>query len=335
MAKLPIPQDARLNELLRRLEPAVRRAFEEAIRKARRSVDVQDLIRALEDQNLERAVELLRIRDQVLYPLGEAVRDAYIAGGRAVGESIPVVLRAQFGFGTNPRAEQQVARIVGEMIEGVQRDSLQMTRNVIAAGVREGIPNAKLARQITGEGRARTGGFLGLTAGQADSIVGGRGKLLSGDPRQMREYMRLELRNKRHDRTIEKAIREGRKLTVAEVDRIVSDHRTKALGYRGRVIARTETLNALRAGQYEGFEQLAEVVGRDRITVTWKTTLDGRQRDHHALLNGESVTMGETFTSPATGALMRYPGDNGLGAQGVDTVQCRCAAIYRVKRRER
>lgn len=325
--------DARLNKEIRKLEPRVRRAFLEAISNARRSIDLNDLIDALQRQDLDRAVEILRIRDQVLYPLSESVRSAYIAGGLLAGEKLPITLRTSFGFGSNPRAEEAVQQITGSLIEGIQEDSLAMTRNVIEAGVRDGIPVANLARQITGTGRQREGGYLGLAARDADSIVKGRAKLLSGERTLMREYLRLEQRNKRFDGRIKKAIGEGRKLTVSEVDEIIAAHRTKALGLRGRRIARTETLNATRAGQHEGFSQLAETLGTDRIEVTWKATPDGRTREHHMALGGTSVTFGENFISPETGARLAHPGDVSQGAEAEDIVQCRCAAVYRIKRR--
>lgn len=325
--------DRRLNEQLRKLDPALRRAFLDAIKKARRSVDIEALIAALERQDIERAVDLLRIRDQVMYPLAEAVRDAFIAGGLVAGGKLPVTVRAVFGFGSNPRADAKARELSGRLIEGIQADTMEMTRRVISQGVNEGIPVAKLARQITGEGRARVGGFLGLDSRTAESVMSGRAKLLSGDPAQMREYMRLELRNKQFDPAIRRAIRDGKKLATADVDRIIAAHRSKALGHRGRVIARTETLQALRAGQHEGFEQVAQIVGADRIEVTWKVTRDGREREAHGLLGGTKVGFGENFISPATGAPMAYPGDDSQGARGVDVIQCRCAAIYRVKPR--
>ena len=115
--------DPRLDALLRKLEPGIRKAFEEAIGKARRAVDIAALVEALERGDLQRAVDLLRIDDQVLYPLAESIRAAYIAGGQAVGTIIPAALEARFGFGTNPRAEEQVNRITGQLIQGIQLDS--------------------------------------------------------------------------------------------------------------------------------------------------------------------------------------------------------------------
>ena len=327
--------DPRLDALLRKLEPGIRKAFEEAIGKARRAVDIAALVEALERGDLQRAVDLLRIDDQVLYPLAESIRAAYIAGGQAVGTIIPAALEARFGFGTNPRAEEQVNRITGQLIQGIQLDSLAMTREVISEGVNDGIPPARLARQITGEGRLRTGGFLGLTTQQARSIARGREDLLSGDPDRMRRYLTLELRNKRFDATILKAISEGKPVPAAQVEAIISAHKSKALGYRGRVIAQTEARNALRAGQHEGFVQLAETLPDDRyIEETWLVTRDGRQRDSHDALGGQTIRLGEVFVSPISGAQMAYPGDGSRGAPASETVQCRCAATYRIRRRQ-
>lgn len=335
--------ERRLEELLRKLEPDVRKAFEDAIRKARRAVNIAALTDALDRGDLQRAVELLRIDTQILLPLSESVRSAYMAGGEAVGELIPAILEARFGFGSNPRAEAQVSRITGQLIQGIQLDSLAMTREVIAAGVNEGIPPAKLARQMTGFGRERTGGYLGLTKQQAADVQ--RARAMLSDPDRVGEYFikdretgklkpRFKLTNRQHDAIVRKAIAEGRALTAAELERVQSGHRSKALGYRGRVIAQDQARKALRAGQHEGFVQLAETLPADRyIEVGWLVTRDGRQRDSHDALGGMKVRLGEVFVSPVTGAQMEFPGDDSHGAPASDVILCRCGATYRIVRR--
>ncbi|MCZ0963884.1 phage minor head protein [Paracoccus benzoatiresistens] len=113
--------------------------------------------------------------------------------------------------------------------------------------------------------------------------------------------------------------------------------KNKLLKDRGDVIARTEALNGLRAGRWEGMEQLVEsgTVRRDQVTVTWSATMDRRTRDDHRWLHGQKVRMGDFF-NPAPGVFMRYPGDlenspmnpKGLAA---NTIQCRCWPALRVK----
>ena len=142
--------DSRLNRLISQYDPRIRRAFLEAIRQHKRSINLADLADALERNDLPGALEMLRIRDQMLYPLSESIRSAYIAGGLLAGEKLPITLRAQFGFGSNPRAETAAQAITGKLIEGVQADNLQAMRDTIGEAVDQGIPPAKLATLITG-----------------------------------------------------------------------------------------------------------------------------------------------------------------------------------------
>lgn len=331
--------DARLARLLKKLEPEVRTAFMDAIRKAKGAVNQAELIRALEQfevtRDIQPVLDALRLDANTLFPLTEAVRNSYLAAGQSVGEILPIRIRAQFGFGGNPGAVAAAQSIVGDLVENITREHVETTRRIVSEAVNEGIPPRVLAQQITGTrvGNRREGGYLGLSSDLVDPIIRGRSKLLSGEPKLMREYMRLELRDKREDRVIERAIAEGRALTRAEVDRIIEAHKAKALGYRGRRIARTETLNALRKGNHDGFGALADQ--GYQVEKTWKVTRDGRERESHGLLGGTTLPFDQPFISPATGALMDFPGDGSQGARGVDTVQCRCAAVYRVKRRRR
>lgn len=90
--------------------------------------------------------------------------------------------------------------------------------------------------------------------------------------------------------------------------------------YRRELIARDQTLRASNAGTNELFQ--AWGVPRQE----WLTTLDGRQRDTHASMNGQTVAVGQPFTLPS-GAQLVYPGDGSMGAALADIIQCRCVAL--------
>lgn len=178
----------------------------------------------------------------------------------------------------------------------------------------------------------REGGIIGLTSGQAGYVQNARDELLSGDPARMRAYLDRQLRDRRFDTLVLRAIREGRPVSAADVDRIAGRYADRLLAYRGEVIARTETIASTHAGQREGFQQLIDSgrIRASQVRKIWKATGDKRTRDSHMALHGESVGWGEAFISPATGAPMMHPGDTSLGARGEDTIQCRCWMETRV-----
>lgn len=344
MARRLTAQERRIAALLAKLRPIVQKAFLDATRAQARAVDMNSLIRALEAGNIERAINLLRVNQAVLFPLTEATRATYIAGGTAVGEALPIVLRAQFGFGGNPRAVAAVERISGKLVQNLENQSLKMLRTVITSGVKEGIPPARLALDIAGRiapgTRTRSGGFIGLDNERAKQAM--RVEKILGDPDLIGEYFkgknpRYTTTDRRFDARVRKAISEGKALSKSDIKKITHLHRSRLLKSRATAIARNETLNALRAGQHDGFGTLIDdgVVDADRMTKKWLSASDDRVRPSHATLNGTVIGFDELFVSPATGAQMAYSGDTSHGAEQEDTSLCRCGTVYRIKPKRR
>jgi len=177
----------------------------------------------------------------------------------------------------------------------------------------------------------REGGILGLNAAQTDAVIRARAELLSGDPAMLRNYLARARRDKRFDRLVMKAIREGRPMGRADVDAITGRYKDRLLQLRGETIARTETLASLNAGKEEGIRQLIDSgkVQRSAVKKVWRATGDDRTRDSHMALNGEEVGIDAAFTSPLTGAQMMYPHDTSRGAPASETIGCRC--FYEIK----
>lgn len=79
-------------------------------------------------------------------------------------------------------------------------------------------------------------------------------------------------------------------------------------------IARTETHNTVGAGTFETYGA-AQVRQKE-----WLTSLDGRERDSHAAINGQVVGMNQAFSNG-----LMYPGDPSGNASEV--VNCRCTLL--------
>lgn len=211
-------------------------------------------------------------------------------------------------------------------------DQRQAVRQVIDQGIAEGRNPRNLALDLVGRinrqtGR-RDGGIVGLTTQQAGYVTKARAQLEGLDA----GYFDRRLRDKRFDRTVAKAIRDGRALARADIDRITARYADKLLEHRGEVIARTESIAALHAGQFEAARQLVETgkVRADQITKVWDATGDARTRPSHAAMDGQAVGLNEPFRTPS-GALMMHPHDASLGAPADEIIQCRCFMAIRVK----
>lgn len=329
MATPRISQARQVDALLKKFAPQIEAAFRKAIRDARGAVDQAALIDALRAGDVFRAAQIASISDVSLFPLDDAIRSAYVAGGNLV--SLPSGLRGGFGFnGRHPRAEGWIRSTGATLIQGIQADTLEMTRAVITDGLASGTGLQSIARDITGRmvGGQRVGGFLGLTAQQADSIIVGRAKLLSGDPALMREYLQLKLRNRTNDALIQRAIAGDVKLTVAQVDRIIQGHKDKALAYRGKVIAKDQAFAAQAAGRREGYLQALARDDVEDVTVRWQHNLSEFPRPDHVAMDGTVISLrrGETFNF--ADASMTGPHDPAGGAR--HNIGCRCVGIYRV-----
>ena len=152
-----------------------------------------------------------------------------------------------------------------------------------------------------------------------------RKQLLSGDPDLMKRHFKKKLRDKRLDPIVRKAIKDGKPVSKKDVERIAGRYADRYLRFRGNAIARTEALQAVHAGNREGFDQLIDAgkVLPEQIEKTWHDSGDRRVRDSHEVLDGTKIPYNEPFVSP-TGSRMMHPGDTSLGADAEDVTFCRC-----------
>lgn len=320
----------RLENALRGYSPRLQSAFFRAIQRATGRVNERRLIELLQAGNVDAAVALLALTDADLFELREAVRAAFNKGGNLTQTAVPKAPAGAFYFnGAHERAEAWAAIHVAGLIEGIKAQSQEAVRSVILNGIRNGQGTQQLARLITGKkvGDTRVGGILGLNGRITDSIISGRAKLLSGDPRLMREYLGLELRDKRYDAMIERYIAAEKPIRGPDLDRIMLAHRMKALGQRGRVIGKNETRDALAAGRHEGFAQVYERNDVETITKRWQHNLSKEPRPSHVAMNGTVIGFNESFDFGD--AMMRYPHDERGPAR--HRIGCNCMAMYRVR----
>lgn len=323
-------QQRRVREALAKLEPEIRKAWIEALAKTTNALDRKALIRALDARDIERANRVLRINQALLGPLFEAIRSGFIVGGTLVAADLPKGLRGVFGFdGRHYRAEAWVTQHVGGFIQGIADDTMAMTRTVIREGIEAGTSSSKLARQITGRvvGSKRVGGFLGLTTQQANSIMSDQAKLLSGDPKLMREYLTLKQRDKRFDPQIRKSIRDGKSIRGTNLARIIETHKSKALGYRGRLLAKDQSQTALAEGRAEGYRQVLENPEVETVTKKWIHGHSVNPRPDHVGMGGATIGFDEVFVMD-DGARVNQPHDPAGGAR--HSSHCHCSTFYRV-----
>lgn len=335
-------QGKRFNDAVRKLDGTLGRLFLEAFARHAASINEKALIEALKVGDIARAAEMLRLTPAQMFIVQEAVRSGFILGGGMISTDLPRAIRGRWGFnGSHLRAEQWIQRNGVDLIEGITEDTDRVVRRVITEGLQEGRSHQRIARDITGRrvGNKRVGGFLGLNSDQTDHVL--RARQMLSEPDQIRNYFkrdratgtlkpRYRLSDRRYDRLVQRAISEGRALKPAELDKVMEAHRAKALGYRGKVIAKDQAHSALAAGREEGYLQVLENPEVETVTVRWQHNLSLEPRENHATMDGTVIQLGETFDFP-DGTQMTRPHDPAGGAK--HSVGCRCTGIYRVRLR--
>lgn len=134
-------------------------------------------------------------------------------------------------------------------------------------------------------------------------------------------------------RIIDRSVRDG--LGQEEIARIITDQVPQFSRTRARVIARTETHTAAMFASQEVARQSPFPMNK-----RWVSVFDARTRDfgegdgevdqaNHRRMNEVTVGMDELFQVPRLGGydLMTGPGDP--NAPPYQTINCRCALIYR------
>jgi len=326
-----------IDELAQQFEPRLRKAFLDGVDEIRNAAQIQQIAEALERGDIQAAIDALAINREAYREFEDELARAYSDGGAAALNELGIVRSAQgqrLNIRFNARdleAERFIREHSSQLVTRIVDDQREAIRQAMQERLSEGDNPRTTALDIVGRvdrrTQRRTGGIVGLSAPQERYIANARRELAEG---QYGAYFQRERRDRRFDATIRRAEREGRALTRQEIERISGRYSDRLLQLRGETIARTETLTGLRAAQYEAAKQLVASgkVPRNAVRLVWRATFDGRTRDSHATLHGESTGIDEPFVSPLTGARLRYPGDPQGGAKEV--INCRCALRVRV-----
>jgi hypothetical protein len=314
-------------------EQAVRDAFLRVIGNIIDDTILQDIVRALEAGNIEAVFRALGVQESVWEPLIDAIEDAYKAAGYAFAATFPARLQGPdgafvFRFSMrNPFVEKWLKEQSSRLIVAVTEETREAVREIARAGAERGSNPRSVALDIVGRvdpaTKQRIGGVVGLTVRQAQWVESARARLMSLDP----AYLSMQMRDKRFDKLVERAIRTGKPLTAADVDRLIVRYRDNALKFRAEMIARTEMLQGQSAAEYEATRQVVAMGAARESAVqrVWDSAGDARTRPSHRAMEGQTVGFDEPFVTPG-GARLMYPGDQSLGAPGKEVILCRCRA---------
>lgn len=328
-----------VEELLALHEPIVRNAFLAAVDEIRSAIVLRVVIERLERGDIAGAVAALQVEAEAYGRLERAIAEAYYDGGGATVGNFPAVRdptgnRVVFRFGIrNPASEAWLRDHSSRLVTRIVEDQREAIRFVLTAGLERGENPRQTALDVVGRvergTNRRVGGIIGLTAQQARYVEAARRELLSGDPDAMRHYLTRARRDRRFDRSVIKAIRDGRRLDPDTVSRITGRYSDRLLELRGEMVAQNETQSALSKAREDAIrQQIAEgKVDADAVTKVWKHTPQENPRFHHRAMNGKSVGLDEQFELP-NGARLSYP--HAPDAPVGEKVFCKCLYAYKI-----
>jgi len=311
-----------IDQILRKLEPRIARAFAEGVRQIRSKVTLKSITDAISQGRIDTAIRI--VTDQVIkesfITFNRELQDALQEGG----DLAQTWAKTDSGFiHAMNIAESNTARFLAAYqatkIVQISADTRLLISEVIRSGTIAGENPLKVARRV------RDG--LGLTAHQEGQVRNYRRLLEELDSRALER----RLRDARFDPTVARHIQEGKKLTEEQIDKLVARYRDRYIKRRSETIARTEAIRMLSMGQKAFWDQAVGEgsIERTRLKRFWIPTYDSKLREAHAAIprmNKEGVDIDAPFKSPL--GLINFPGDP--AASAANTINCRCAVFTRI-----
>lgn len=316
----------RIDTLSTSLANRIRQSFLDAIRGVADKIDLKKIADYLEAGRTTDAIGVVNAQliADGLVPLSTAITDATVVAGKSAAVAMQD-LRALSGlnisFGVvNPQTVAHLRSYEMDKIVGMTQQALAAVRTAITTGVQAGRNPRDVARDVRGA--------IGLTAQQTQAVANFRAALEN----QQADALDRALRDKRFDATVARSIRDKAPIPKAKIDAMVDRYRARYLKYRSEVIARTEAITAVNAGNRLAWKQaIADgKIAADQVTRKWAFTHDSRTRHAHMTipaLNPDGVGIDEPFKSELGPIL--YPGDP--NATAANRIQCRCAQIIRFR----
>lgn len=263
----------------------------------------------------------------------DGVRQAYFAGGDLEVASIPASIRRPFD-NRDESVDLWIRQAEQEVMQTIMQNQRDAIGRVTAAALLRGQAARKTALQIlgtkSGQTGKRSGGVVGLTGQDATWVEAARQQLESGDPEQMKAYLKRKNREKAHDKAVSQAIATGTTLGATAVATITASYAAKLAPARAEAEAAALALTSVAAGRAETLNQTKKANPTATVTKTWRTVGDDKVRHTHAAMNGQKRNFDVPFQSQA-GSLLMQPGDQSLNAADSEIYGCRCSAVYSVK----
>lgn len=187
-----------------------------------------------------------------------------------------------------------------DLIGGMTDQMRQQVFATIMDGVRQNLPVEDIARQVKTE--------CGLSVRLAKAIRSYRAGLEQLDP----AVLARALRDDSSDATIRAAIDAGQALSKEEIDDLVLAYANRALDYRAKMIAQTESTRAANMGLEAAYRQMIAngLIPAAGVRKHWRVALDEKTCGEClmvAIAANAGIGVGELFTGSEYGPTATPP----------------------------
>lgn len=313
-------EKTRLLLLLRKQERKIRNRFIEYIDEVEDYVTIRYLTNLIENGNIREALTTIeRLTFKFASVIPEVVNEVGAASAAVLADDLAGIT---VGITFNP-SSPRAAELTRSMTTTLTREISDSQHQLILELTERGLLDGKNARDVARDIRQS----IGLTVRQEQAVRNYRQLLEDANS----QALERELRDRRHDRTVRRAIRGEQTLTQEQIDTMVNRYRKNYVKKRSEDIARTQATRSLAMADREAMQQALEQGGLPVSVVqrTWQYTRDSRTRDAHRSMQNARAGLNEPFID-GNGNRLMYPGDPSAPAE--TTINCRCVVTNRIIR---
>lgn len=208
---------------------------------------------------------------------------------------------------------------VTSFITAYRKDRIAELVDEQKAAIKQQLIDAAKEGRSPDEMARRVRDVIGLTSTQMSHVNNYRAELeeLKGGA------LVRQLRDRRFDRPIARAIDTGTAIKPEKIDQYVDAYHRRYLAFRAMNIARTEGVGGANNGQAAVAAMMSEDHPGMVLRKTWIAKIDDKTRDDHRDLNGKSVIGLDTPFKCESGDEIRWPHDPRAPARAV--INCRCS----------
>ena len=317
-----------LDRLISRLTPELAAALLASLQDMRDGVDYPALLAAIDAVDPDAVERALNIEDASFAPYIAAAMVIYMRSGAEMAREIAR------GGRFNPALDAEFRRDLADKVAARTAEQIEAARARVYEGLASGRTRREIAESLAGRiskatGK-RTGGVTGLSRPQQSWVDTMRERLASGDAAQLRATLAAKDRDKRYDRTIKVAIRDGKVIPPAKIDEITGKYADRLLRKRATNIASVEVEQFAANAREDAVRQaLAKMPGAVARKTWHHSSIYINARPDHVGMSGVTVDMEANFVM-ADGTAMRYAHDPRGGAR--HSLNCRCRTTYAISR---